>query len=125
MYRAACGLIVSAAGRRCGTSDIPVHVTERTYSHRSFEGGLADRCRSASGCGFEPHLSGIRRNCRPGNASLRVTVSKADSVTCNGPWHKGGVRVIGEGVRDDGPDGLDHLGSGFETRDCAIVRSAF
>ena len=24
---------------------------------------------------------------RVANASLRVTVSKADSVTCNGPWH--------------------------------------
>src|SRR5438309_11160379 len=35
--------------------------SRRAYSHRSFEGGLADRCRSASGCGFEPRLSGIRR----------------------------------------------------------------
>src|SRR6266704_1926009 len=35
--------------------------SRRAYSHRSFEGGLADRCRSASGCGFEPPLSGIRR----------------------------------------------------------------
>src|SRR5437899_6386885 len=34
---------------------------EGGYSHRSFEGRLADRCRSASGCGFEPPLSGIRR----------------------------------------------------------------
>ena len=41
--------------------------------------------------------------------ALRVTVSKADSVTCNGPWHKEGVRVTGEGVGDHLPDGLDHL----------------
>ena len=27
------------------------------------------------------------------------------------------MRVTGEGVRDEGPDGLDHLGGGLKTRD--------
>ena len=50
---------------------------------------------------------------RPGNASLRVTISKADSVTCNGPWHKEGVRVTGKGVRDQLPDQGYRLGGRF------------
>ncbi len=56
--------------------------------------------------------------------ALRVTVSKADSVTCNGPWHKEGVRVTGEGVGDHLPDGLDHLGGGFLTLLRALVAAA-
>ena len=53
--------------------------------------------------------------------ALRVTVSKADSVTCNGPWHKEGVRVTVEGVRDHLPDQGDRLGGGFVTRERAVV----
>jgi hypothetical protein len=34
---------------------------------------------------------------------LRVTASKANSVTCNGPWHKEGVRVTGKGIPGSPP----------------------
>ena len=59
-----------------------------------------------------------------GKGSLRVTVFKAGSVTCNGPWHKEGVRVAGKGVRDDGPDGFNYFGGGLQTRCLALVAAA-
>ena len=47
-----------------------------------------------------------------------------DSVTCNGPWHKEGVRVTGKSVRDDGPDGFNYLGGGFKPILRALVGTA-
>ena len=41
--------------------------------------------------------------------------------TCNGPWHKEGVRVTGKSVRDHLPDERHHLGSSLLARDLALV----
>ena len=49
-----------------------------------------------------------------------MTVSKADSVTCNGPWHNPTLA----GVRDYFPDSLDYLGGGLLARDLAPVAAA-
>ena len=40
---------------------------------------------------------------------------------CNGPWHKEGVRVTGEGVGDHLADQGDRLGGSFLARDLALV----
>ncbi len=45
-------------------------------------------------------------------------------VTCNGPWHKEGVRVTGKSVGDQLPDQGYRLGGGFLALLRALVAAA-